>query len=321
MEAGFSIITFYVYIPLLLGLISLYAKKRGFGHLSPLGFLINRLKYANIENKYFGYLILIILFTAPAVIYVKHINGDSTTAKVIAITTLISLPITSVIFIFFSEPVRTIYKKYAFFFTAIITLSAAINYSMATSFAEGIINDLTEVRASELPTALTRLTLIMTPVACVFTITVWSFVFYTITLLLPSNRQSKASTGCSRFPLNTPTKRDLLADFTSGYAVTLGFSMLAIAPLSVASFILGTSWADQKVREQLVSASFHMRAEACGIENIKGAKIAYLESGKALIAIPDDEKTYIFDRVLCHQPWATAEKITSSYSSPDSSEP
>jgi hypothetical protein len=192
---------------------------------------------------------------------------------------------------------------------------------MATSFAEGIINDLTGVRASELPTALTRLTLIMTPVAYVFTITIWSFVLYIITLLLPPNNKSKASTKSPYSYLGTPTKTDHLANFTSGYAVTLGFSMLAIAPLSFASFILGTNWADQTVREQLVSASFHIKSKACGIEKIAGAKIAYLESGKALIAIPDKEKSYIFDRVLCTQTWATADKISTTYGAPAVSQP
>lgn len=321
MEAGFSIVTFYIYLPLLLGLISLYAKKQGLGHLSPLGFLFNRLKYASIENRYFGFLILLILFTTPAAAYVKHINSDSVIAKTAVITTLAALPITSVIFIFFSEAIRAIYKKYAFFFTAIITLSAAINYSMATSFAEGIINDLTGVRASELPTALTRLTLIMTPVACVFTITAWSFVFYTITLLLPSNRRRKTSTSHPCSSLGTKTKKDHLADFTNGYAVALGFSMLAIAPLSIASFILSTNWADQKIREQLVSASFHIKSEACRIENIKDAKVAYLEPGKALIAIPDKEKSYIFDRVLCTQAWTTADKLSTTYGAPVVSQP
>lgn len=321
MEAAFLILVFYIYLPLLLGLISLYAKKRGFGHLSPLGFLFNRLKYAKIENKYFGFLLLIILVTAPAAAYAKYINSDGVIAKTIAITTLATLPITSVIFIFFSETVREIYKKYAFFFTAIITLSAAINYSMASSFAEGIINDLTGVRAGELPTALTRLTLIMTPVACVFTITAWSFVFYTITLFLPSNRRGRAGKSSPCSSLNTPTKIDHLADFTSGYAVALGFSMLAIAPLSIASLILSTNWADQKVREQLVSASFHIKSEVCGIENIKNAKIAYLESGKALIAIPDKKKSYIFDRVLCTQTWATADKLSTTYGAPEVSQP
>lgn len=321
MDAGFSIITFFVYFPLILGLVSLYANKRGFSHLTPFGFLANRLKYASAENKYIGSLVLVILFTAPAATYAKLINSDSVIAKTLAITALIAMPTISVIFIFFSETVRAIYKKYAFFFTAIITLSAAINYSMATSFAEGIINDLTEVRASELPTALTRLTLIMTPVACVFTITVWSFVLYAITLFLPSNRNGTANIAFSGSSLSTPTRTDHLADFTSGYAVALGFSMLAIAPLSIASFILSTNWADQKVREQLVSASFHIKAEACGVENIKGAKIAYLESGKALIAIPDNEKNYIFDRVLCAQTWAPAEHVSTTYGVPSTPEP
>ncbi|AVO55751.1 hypothetical protein C7A17_24360 [Ectopseudomonas mendocina] len=97
--------------------------------------------------------------------------------------------------------------------------------------------------------------------------------------------------------------------------------MLAIAPLSIASFILSSNWADQKVREQLVSASFHIQAKTCGVENIKGAKIAYLEYGKALIAIPDKEKSYIFDRVLCTQTWATADKLNTTYGAPVVSQP
>ncbi|ARU88442.1 hypothetical protein [Pseudomonas sp. M30-35] len=89
--------------------------------------------------------------------------------------------------------------------------------------------------------------------------------------------------------------------------------MLALVPLSLMEYVLKTPWAENQIRKELVQASFHTKAEKCGIEKIDGAKVAYMEPGKAIIAIPDEKLGYIFSPIKCTVKWRTAQSISEEY--------
>lgn len=297
----------YLYFPFAIGLLRRYADKTGFINKSLAGYLLNRLRYCNSDIQFLTILTASIAILTPMVFYVQLTGSRPTILRLSMLALMLLVSASSVIYAFSSPAIALGYKKFRPLWAFLITISAAINTSRAASYAESSISNLIGIRASDLPTALARLSLIMAPIAWAISLSFMFLAIYAITLFKTT-------------VIDTSKKNSILAShgakiekrpikvFGTGLAISVCFAMLAVSPISILEATLKSEWIDIFIREQLVDASFHVPAKTCKVTR-KDALIAYLEDGKSLIAIPDKHLGYTFSKLECPTAWSKAQDI------------
>lgn len=308
MKAIYLIIVIYFYFPFVLGAIRRRANKTGFENKSLSSYLINRLRYCNIDIKFLTTFILLIIIVSPLTFYVQLTGSSTTLLRLVILAFMLLIIFSSIIYAFKSPIIAFGYRKYRYLWNFLIAISAAINTSRAASYAESCIANLIGIRSSELPTALARLSLIMAPIAWAISVSFMFIAIYAImlfkTTIIDANNKKLLIRSHGATIEDQPFKK-----LSSGLAVSVCFAMLAVSPLSLLEVSLKSEWIDIFIREQLVEASFHVPAKECNVPNIKGALIAYLDEGKALIAIPDHRLGYSFQKLICPTNWSKPEDI------------
>lgn len=307
MEAAFYVFLIYLYVPLVWGILARNKLDNNYHKGGVIVYNFVRFKHSSYEEKYLILLTFLLILAIPVATHIILVKPKSETFATIGSAITILAMILAASYAITSKEVLSTYKKYSGRLNFVIAISATVNLSRATSYAESIISGLVGIRASELPTGLAWLTLIMVPVAWLVTLAMGSLAIYFVALFKTSH--TDASKIASHTTLQMPVKRKIFRELAPGYAIAFSFAILAISPLTVAEGVLRTSWADNRIREELVDASFHVKAEKCGIEGIKGAKIAYLESGKAIVALPDTKHSYVFEAIDCPETWLKPEEI------------
>lgn len=313
MEALFFIFLLYFYIPLICGGVTDNAIKNGFASNRVFSYLVARFNFSSYEEKFLIALSLILILAVPVLIYSVLPIIHSTASKLIGIYLVAGAMALSSLYAITSKHIREIYMKYSGRLNFIIAISATINLSRATSYAESVITDCVGLRASELPTGLAWLSLIMVPIAWLVTLAIGSMAIYAVALFSTSFISAPRKSHVTS--LQVPITRKIFREIAPGYAIAFSFAILAVSPLTFVSKLLSTIWAEQFIRKELVSASFHTNAERCGIESLPGAKIAYLEAGKAIVAIPHDDLGYTFRPITCPDMWYSPKQITDVYNS------
>ncbi|WP_339511940.1 hypothetical protein [Pseudomonas sp. RL_15y_Pfl2_60] len=312
MEGFFFIALFFLYIPFLFGLSAHLAIKQGFPNKSAIGFIARKIRYSDNQSRHLILVAVVFAVLMPAFIYKAVVNSHSAIATYTGITSLTVILILSILIIANSATVKGTYKKYTYLFNSALALVVTINISRATSYAENIVVNLTNIRASEIPTGLAWLTIVMLPVAWIITTAIFSIAVYAVALLGTTIKNPSPSSNKKTYSL-TPLPNNKTNSSSNGYILACGFAMLALAPLNLMEYVLKTPWAEKQIRKELVQASFHSRAEKCGVENIDGAKIAYVETGKAIIAVPDEKLGYTFTPIECDIKWRTVQSVSEEY--------
>ncbi|VXC43761.1 hypothetical protein [Pseudomonas sp. 9Ag] len=311
MKLIFFSVLLYIYFPIILGIIANHAVKNGYVTTNPLSYILIKFKHSSYEERFLLSLSSIFLITIPIAFYSTSVATDSRNARILGITMISAAMLLSVVYAITSRPVRSTYSKYAGRLNFIIAVSATINFARATSFAEGVISELVGVRASELPTGLAWLSLIMVPVAWLVTLSIGSIAIYAVALFSTSLKDAPRKSHA--VGLQVPIQRKVFRELAPGYAVAFSFAILAVSPLTVVSNILGSAWAEKKIREELVSASFHVKASKCSIDGIDGAKVAFLNDGKAIVALPHEKLGFVFQPITCVTNWMDPAQIIEIY--------
>ncbi len=293
----------YIYFPFVFGIVRRHADKTGFKNRSLLSYLKNRINYCNAEIKFLTILTSSVVLLTPLTFYVKLTGSSSTPLRLVTLSLMLLVITSSVIYAFTSPAIASGYRKFRSLWAFLMTISAAINTSRAASYAESSIADLVGVKGSDLPTALARLSLIMAPVAWAISLSFMFLAIYAITLFKTTLVDTHHKTSLIKSH-GAKIEKMPIKSISSGLAIPVCFAMLAVSPLSLLEATLKSEWIDTFIREQLVDASFHVSAKKCNVLNIKGALIAYLEEGKALIAIPDSRKGYHFRKLSCPAIWS-----------------
>lgn len=303
MEAVFFITLFYVYIPIVLGVISYRAAKNGFFLESPMQYLVKRFKLSTHDERFIILLVGALVLMLPTILFLRVVSPGNYLAKMVGVILVLFCLSVSVVYVLTSKVVREGYFKYSGYIKTLIAISVAINLAKSSSYADGVISELTGVRGSDLPTGLVWLSFIMAPIPWVITLSLGSLIIYAMAIFGTNKKKPRWQ---SLSVLNqVPVKKCSTYKLAPGHAVALSFALLATSPLSITASVLSLPWTERKVREQLVSASFHVKAEKCGVEDIPGAKVAYLEEGKAIIAVPDEKLGYSFASLACAVTWNT----------------
>lgn len=308
MKILYILIVIYLYFPFVAGSIRQYADRTGFANKSLAGYLSNRLRYCNSDIKFLTIFTASVVMLTPLVFYVQLTGSRTTTVRLAMLALMLIVVASSLIYAFSSPTIAYGYKRFRPLWAFLITVSAAINTSRAASYAESSISNLIGIRASELPTALARLSLIMAPIAWVISLSFTFLTIYTITLFKTTVIDTNQKTS-TQHTHGAKIEKKTIKRLGSGLAISVCFAMLAVSPISILEATLKSEWVDIFIREQLVDASFHTPAKECKATKIKGALIAYLEDGKALIAIPDKKFGYTFGKLECHTTWRKAQDI------------
>lgn len=301
------LISIYLYTPFIMGVLRRYADRTGFVNKSLASYLLNRLRYCNPDIQFLTILTTSVVILTPMVFYVQLTGSRPTTLRLTMLALMLSIAASSVIYAFSSPAIAFGYKKFRPLWAFLITISAAINTSRAASYAESSISNLIGIRASDLPTALARLSLIMAPIAWAISLSFMFLAIYAITLFKTTiiDTSQKNSILASH---GARIEKKPIKIFGTGLAISVCFAMLAVSPISILEATLKSEWIDIFIREQLVDASFHVPAKACKVTT-KGALIAYLEDGKSLIAIPDRHLGYTFGKLECPTAWSKGQDI------------
>lgn len=312
MDALYLIAVIYLYSPIMWGILGNHASRHGHPDISTARYAIKLAKTLERDERTIYFLSIIFTLFLPLAFYsiLTKSNGGLVTSAAVAL--LLIATALSAISVFTSPTIRTIYKKYTAQLNASAVILAAVNYSIATSYAEGVIGYLTGVRASELPTAMSWLSIIMVPLAWVTMLATVFLVLYAAALFgagVKSEVKKPLSSPLGQVAIKTRTPQE----HTKLYVLSFCCAVLALTPIILISALLKTDWAEKKIREQLVSASFHIKPKACGLSEVEGAKIALLEVGKAIIAIPDQKYGYKFGLVQCSREWMTPEEFRNAY--------
>ncbi|ARU88443.1 hypothetical protein [Pseudomonas sp. M30-35] len=183
MEGLFFIALFFLYIPFLFGLSSHLAISQGFPNKTSIGFIARKIRYSDNQSRHLILVAVVFAVLMPAFIYKAVVNAQSPIATYTGITSFTIILILSILIIANSATVKDTYKKYTYLFNSALALVVTVNISRATSYAESIVVNLTNIRASEIPTGLAWLTIIMLPVAWIITTAVFSLLVYAIALL------------------------------------------------------------------------------------------------------------------------------------------
>lgn len=312
MDALYLIAVIYLYFPIMWGLLGNHARLYGHLDISTARYAITLAKTLERDERTIYFLSVIFTLFLPLAFYSILTNSNDGLITSSAVFLLLIATALSAISVFTSPNIRAIYKKYTAQLNACAVILAAVNYSIATSYADGTIGHLTGVRASELPTAMSWLSIIMVPLAWITTLATIFLGLYAATLL-----GAGVKSGVKK-PLSSPlgqvhVKSRTPEEHTKLYALSFCCAILALNPLILISSLLKTDWAETRIREQLVSASFHIKPKACGLNEVEGAKIALLEAGKAIIAIPDQRYGYKFGLIQCTREWMTPDEFWKAY--------
>ncbi|WP_333983497.1 hypothetical protein [Ectopseudomonas khazarica] len=308
MDAPYLLAVIYIYVPVMWGLLSNHATRHGYSHVSTIvyAFKLNRILPRDERTMYL--LAIVFALFLPLSLYVIFIDNTNEPVASAAICTLLLACILAASSFFTSPAVRGIYGKHKILLNSVVIIAGAINYSRATSYAEGAIVYLTGLRASELPTAMSWLSIIMVPLAWVTMLAIGFVALYSMALF------GAAAKSTNKGPLTSPLNQVHIKSTTSKehtrlYSLAFCCAILGLTPITLTSLLLKTDWAEIQIRKQLVSASFHVNPEACSLPQIEDAKIALLEAGKAIIAIPDQALGYKFRLTQCPKNWITPEEL------------
>ena len=312
MDALYLIAVIYLYLPIMWGLLANHARRHGHPEISTARYAIKLAKTLERDERTIYFLSVIFTLFLPLAFYSILTKSNDGLVTSSAVALLLIATVLSAISVFTSPTIRAIYKKYTAQLNASAVILAAVNYSVATSYAEGVIGHLTGVRASELPTAMSWLSIIMVPLAWITMLATVFLVLYAAALF-----GAGVKSGVKK-PLSSPldqvhVKSRAPEEHTKLYALSFCCAILALNPIILISALLKTDWAETKIREQLVSASFHIKPKACGLDEVEGAKIALLEVGKAIIAIPDQRFGYKFGLIQCTREWMTPDEFRKAY--------
>lgn len=308
MRALYFIALFYLYIPFICGAVRWIANKSGFSEKTFGSYLANRFHYSNSDIRFFMAISFIMSLLFPCVIYGKLIDPQNEFIKIVTIFAVVAIAATSSVYALTSELVKAGFKKYQTYWTLFLTASGAVNASRATSYAEGLISNITPVRGSDLPTALARLSIVMTPVAWIISLSFFFVFIYAAVLFKAVVFDSKSNTK-NAYIITETTDKKLINKFISGLAIAFSFAMLAVSYLNILDIVLKSKRMEQFVREQIADASFHTQPSKCGIHSSKSGLIAYLEDGKAILAQPDESLSYTFKGIECPREWLKPEQI------------
>lgn len=314
MEVAFVLFLLFVYFPAAFGVVANIASTRGYVNDSVPSYIAKIIRFSSADTRYIVAILIFLICIVPVFVYKRFVDSVSGLASVIALALMVLMLIVSAVSIYSSPLIRGFYRKYFCGINIVVVMLMAINASRATSYAEGIISSLVGVRASELPTGLVWMSIIMAPVAWAITISMWSMAAHVVIFLYAifnETHDAKRRKILAAQGFNTK----LSSKIPNGLLLALGFAVLAVSPVSMVSFLLKSPGAEKIVREELVDASFHVSAEECEIKGILGAKIAYLETGKALVAIPDEKLGFQFARVECAKNWSQPADIENSVAS------
>lgn len=311
MKLIFFIAVVYIYVPVVLGMVANHAVRNGYLSKNPISYILTIYRYSTYEERFVLSLSAVFIITIPVAFYAALIAPDSQIAKTLGTGMVSAAMLLSAVYAVTSKTVRATYSKYSGRLSFIIAISATINLARATSLAEGVISELVGVRASELPTGLAWLSLIMVPVAWLVMLSVGSVAIYAVALFSTSLKDAPSRP--HKTSLQAPIQRKVFRELAPGYAVAFSFAILAVSPITIVSSILGSTWAEKAIRKELVSASFHVKGSRCAIDEIVGAKIAYLENDKAIAALPDEKFGYIFQPVKCVINWANPADVVKKH--------
>lgn len=178
--------------------------------------------------------------------------------------------------------VVTRYAKYSSAINVFAALATASFAILTAPLVDGIITDLTGLRADKFPSAQKTLNFVAviycwSLIGMLLTMIAFLFVlFHTLFKTTSSTRASRTS---------------MVAVVAVAYTVVIYLN--AFSELS-------RDLANKRIKELLVYSSFHLPAERCGImDQPEQSKVSLLDDDKAVLAIADETEVFTFKPVTC----------------------
>lgn len=205
----------------------------------------------------------------------------------------------TIIFATIHYNLRGFYIKHSGTVKIIATAATVVFSVMANSLAEDAIINYTHVDASQFPSAQKAFILIGI-------VSLWLYIgmyaslpayFFVIVKLAKSVMDAEKKKPVYANSYTTPYN-NRKRNFNLGFAALLGVTYSIMIFLGALDTLLSS--AHTRLKEVLVTSSFHLDPEACNINNMKfGTRAALISDKKAVIATPDKELGYTFKTMDC----------------------
>jgi hypothetical protein len=79
----------------------------------------------------------------------------------------------------------------------------------------------------------------------------------------------------------------------------LAIMVPTVTMLAMSSNALNKRFYEKPLRIAIAYSAFHLPLSYCGLSNVEGAAVAQLNDRRAALAMPDEEKGYVFDSIPC----------------------
>jgi hypothetical protein len=256
---------------------------------------------SSLQRWYFvDYLAFIIIFSILSLVVLVLIHeSGSRPPKIIPQSIFLVICASTIIFATIHYNLREYYKKHSGTVKIVLTATTVVFTIMANSLTEDAIINYTHVDASHFPGAQKAFILIGTVLLWLYigmyaSLPAYFFVLAKLMKTFVHNERNKPSYVNS---YTTPFN-NIKRNFNLAFAAMLGATYTLMILLGAMDTLFSSM--NTRLRETLVSASFHLPAEACGIYNRKfGTRVAPISEKQAVVATPDRELGYLFTTADC----------------------
>lgn len=193
------------------------------------------------------------------------------------------------------------YQRYSGTFKVVAALATVVFTLIATPMADATILSYTHIDAAQFPAAQKMLTFIGV-------VGIWGYVAmcaslpaYILAFLhlaKPIYLERKDMRSRSYIYSCTAPRKHHLRNLNLALASLLGVSFTVTFLLNELSAVRAES-IDENLKRILVFASFHLPAQACGIQNSSTSLVALINDNRAVVATPDRENTFLFNTEKC----------------------
>ncbi|UUT14508.1 hypothetical protein NQ186_10060 [Pseudomonas zeae] len=195
-----------------------------------------------------------------------------------------------------------LYRQYSGAFKIIATLTALVITLIANAMADNIISQYTHADPAKFPTT-QKIFILIVAVALWIYLAMYAIfpVFILVLLKIFKNQLAEHFKQRTRSYADSCTnfKKSSARDFNLGLASIIGVIYTSLILLGLISNT-DSKLVDKTLKKILVSASFHLRPEACKIDTFySDSYVAFISEDKVLLAIPDLELGYTFQERKC----------------------
>lgn len=295
-----SIVNLYLVTPAIIAIVVRYKDSRGHKGIGFFRFLYLCLNRGDITDRFpvLIFVVLYLLFASQS--YVLDGGPGNWLVKAFGMVLLlllccVSLFLASVVYNF-----SDFRKNNSFLVGVLGTASVSVTVALSAVWADGYISDATTVSGTEFATGMAWLGIVFSPLSWTFGLSIFALIIYAyaLTKLTFTDSHSNAYAGVGLTVPRKPKKSKKRFSFLVHSSCVVGLAITAVAPLQLIGYLLSNDHSVRFLNGALFFSSFHIKAEVCGKEYLKG-KVKLLDDDVAVLGVPNESQGYIFSRINC----------------------